>query len=113
MEFPALHLSQAVLVNGKSAKLTVKPSKDQDEIVISILNQDRNSSSIDCYINAMQSSLQITLTGKGAEVHLSGHFEQEGNPEENDMFYGAENDDDDDDSEDEDPKKAAVKSALV
>jgi hypothetical protein len=37
MEFPSLHLSQAVLVKGKDARLTVK-QKDQPEIVISLLN---------------------------------------------------------------------------
>ena len=38
--------------------------------------------------------------GKGAEVHLCGHFEAEGHSAEDEMFYGAEEDEEEDDEDD-------------
>jgi hypothetical protein len=38
MEFPALHLSQAVLVNGMQARLTIKV-KGKDEICLALVDK--------------------------------------------------------------------------
>lgn len=76
MDFPALHLSQAVLVSGKSAKLTVQQGKNA-EIVIALMNENNNMRAITTYVNMTQ-QLSINVVGKGAEVHLCGNFESEG-----------------------------------
>jgi hypothetical protein len=74
-EFPALHLSQATLVKGSSAKITVKASSKADEIVVAMLKENNVNTSIGCYLNGAQTGLSIQCFGKGAEVHLSGHYE--------------------------------------
>jgi hypothetical protein len=50
MEFPALHLSQAVLVKGQSARLSIKV-KGKDEITLAIMGEKDNSKAITCYVN--------------------------------------------------------------
>ena len=74
-EFPALNLSQAVLTSGNSAKVTIKASTKTDEIVVALLNDKSNNQAIGCYLNGVQTGLSIQVYGKGAEVHLSGHYE--------------------------------------
>lgn len=115
MEFPALHLSQAVLVKGQqNCRLSIKVKGNDNEICLAILSDKDNSKAITCYINMTQ-TLSLSVTGKGAEVHLCGHFESEGHEAEDEMFYGDEKDDEeDDDSEEEEaaPAKKAIVSNL-
>lgn len=109
-EFAALHLSKAILA-GKATdaitRLFVKCGKDSD-VCIASLSSKRDEVSLDHYINCTQN---ITLSVKGpAEVHLSGYFEPKGDDmEDDDIFYGAENDEEEGAS-DEEP--AAEKKPL-
>ena len=113
MEFPCLNLSQAILVKGESARLSIK-MKGKDEIFLAIMSGGvNNAKAINCYVNMTQTySLQVV--GKGAEVHLCGHFENESNEQEDDMMYGDEQDQDEEgsDSEDDEQVPAAVVKAL-
>lgn len=92
MEFPALHLSQAVLVKGNNARLSIKV-KGKDEITLAIVGEKDNSKSVTCYVNMTQ-TFSLQVSGKGAEVHMCGHFEAESNEQEDDMFYGDEDKED-------------------
>ena len=98
MEFPALHLSQSVLVKGSNARLSIKV-KGKDEITLAIMNEKDNSKSLTCYVNMTQ-TFSLQVYGKGAEIHMCGHFEAESNEQEDDMFYGDEDDKDEESGSD-------------
>jgi len=99
-----VHISQAVMVKGKNAKLSIERKADKP-IVVSLLNENKPQASIACYINMTQ-TLNISVVGKGAEVHLCGHFEAEPQEEEEEApMYGEE----DDDSEESDPELKKLK----
>lgn len=100
-----MHISQAVLVAGKNARLSIERQSEKP-IIVSLLSEHKSQSSIGCYINMTQ-TLTIKVIGKGAEVHLSGHFEAEPQEEEGqEEMYGAENDDD---SNESDPEMQKIK----
>ena len=51
MEYPALHLSQAVLVKGGSARVAVQMGKEAEPIVVAILSERQTMQPITCYVN--------------------------------------------------------------
>merc|ERR1719469_343009 len=115
MEFPAVHLSQAVLVAGNKAKIVVQLAKNSEPIVIALLSDKQTTSPITCYVNMTQ-TLTIKVIGKGAEVHLCGHLETEGHQEGAGMFdYGDEEEESEQESESEEeaPKAKAVEAPKV
>jgi hypothetical protein len=99
MEYPALHLSQAVLVKGNSARLSVSMGKNSEPIVIAVLSEKMPQAAITCYVNMTQ-TLALSVVGKGAEVHICGHYEAEGHQPEDDMFYGDEEEEDEEEEDD-------------
>ena len=40
MEYPALHLSQAVLVKGANARVAIKMGKDAEPIIVALLSEE-------------------------------------------------------------------------
>merc|ERR1719469_1729901 len=114
MEFPAVHLSQAVLVAGSKAKIVVQLAKNSEPIVIALLSDKQTTSPITCYVNMTQ-TLTIKVIGKGAEVHLCGHLETEGHQEGAGMFdYGEEEEESEQESEsEEEAPKAAEKKVKA
>ena len=74
-EYSVLHLSGAVLEkpNSKPTRVYVQNGKDAAEILIASLSEQKESTSLNLYINCAQ---HMTLSVKGpSEVHLSGYFE--------------------------------------
>jgi len=61
----------------------------------------------------MTQTLTLSVSGKGAEVHLCGHFETEGHEAEDDMFYGDEQDEAGSDGSDEEEAAPAGKSLVA
>lgn len=115
MEFPALHISQAILDNDKhggNVRVQVKMNNSSDPIIIALLNKSNAAQSINTYFNMTQTfSIQV-ISDSAQSVHLSGHFECEGQSNEDDMMYGAEDDEEgsgSDDSEDLTAKKPTEK----
>jgi len=112
MEFPALHISQAVLVAGNKAKVVVQLAKNSEPIVIALLSDKQTTSPITCYVNMTQ-TLTIKVIGKGAEVHLCGHLETEGHQEGAGMFdYGDEEEESEQESESEEEAPKAVEKKV-
>merc|ERR1719469_333663 len=112
MEFPAVHLSQAVLVAGNKAKIVVQLAKNSEPIVIALLSDKQTTSPITCYVNMTQ-TLTIKVIGKGAEVHLCGHLETEGHQEGAGMFdYGEEEEESEQESESEEEAPKAVEKKV-
>ena len=100
-EYPTLHLSQAVLVGGKQARLSVQATKDSEPIVIAILNEQQQTGAISVYISRDQVFSISVKSSDDAEVHLCGHFTAEGHDAEDQMFFGGS---DEEDKKDEKPK---------
>ena len=75
------------------------------------MSEKDNSRAISCYVNMTQ-SLTLSVSGKGAEVHLCGHFETEGHEAEDEMFYGDEDEKDSDGSDEEEAAPAGKSIAA-
>jgi len=114
MEFPALHISQAVLEDGTgNVKVQVKMNKKDTPIIIAVLNKQHPVQPINTYFNMTQTfSIQV-VSETAQKVHLSGHFEAEGQEAEDQMMYGDEDDMEESEEEDESEEGAKGKNSPI
>jgi hypothetical protein len=113
-DYPVLHISNVALPkNAPAGKLYLLASMGKGEIqglTIATLQKDKvESVALDLYVNVSQ---QITLTvsgAPGAELHLSGFFEPQREPEDDEgMFMDGEGEEEgEDELEGEDSEEEA------
>lgn len=114
-EFSVVHLSAAIVENAGDSrvKLVGKQGKG-DEVILASMGKSNDTAKLDFYINCTQT---VTLTVQGGsdktEVHLSGYFEPNGEDQDDEMFYGDEDEEGEEDLEDSDDETKPVPKDAV